>query len=532
MQINGGNNIRGRENHRIVVIGLDAFDVDLLQRWSEEGRLPFLKTMMESGVWTPLRSTSSLFGDSPWPSLNTGVSPAKHAFYNHLQIKRGTTQIERVDARHCRYLPFWNHLRNSGKKVALLDVPKTFPVEGLDGVQICAWGEHYPLLKKPTSLPQDAVADLISRFGKYPHPREVTYARRAATQRRIHNMLSANLDKKRRATEFLMTRGDWDFFMSVFSEVHYMGHESYHHYDKTHWAHEAGTPGDICEGMPRLYTQMDQALSRIFRHVPEDATYFIVCVHGFSTNYSANHLMPEVLVKLGYTVPSTCAEQSNATGALLQRIRLIRNLFPQGARDFINTHLVPQAVHDHAQSSEFSSSVHWPQTRAFFLPSDHFQGFISINLKGREPCGTVEPGPEFDALCHELSLELKQLVNPDTGKTVVHEVVKISDVYEGPSALELPDLVVQWTEDALTNSLQHPRFGMVSHERLALRRTQHAPDGFMIAGGKQINREARVKGASTLDIAPTLLYLMGQEIPVEMDGRVLFELIQKQVKAF
>ena len=161
----------------IVVIGLDAFDLDLLHRWSEEGRLPFLTSLMERGVVARLESTRDLFGDAPWPSVNTGVSPAKHAFYNHLQLKRGTLEIERIDARHCRQLPFWQYLKDTGLKVATLDVPKTFPIEGLDGTQVCGWGEHYPLLRTAVSIPSEAVTDRgqrrvilqkIRQFASYP----------------------------------------------------------------------------------------------------------------------------------------------------------------------------------------------------------------------------------------------------------------------------------------------------------------------------------------------------------------------------
>jgi predicted AlkP superfamily phosphohydrolase/phosphomutase len=501
-----------------------------VERWSKEGRIPFLTSLINEGVWTRLDSTRGLFSDSPWPSFNAGVSPAKHAFYNHLQIKRGTTEIERIDAHHCRYLPFWSLLQDSGKKVAIFDVPKTFPVGGLDGVAVSAWGEHYPLLKQPASQTPDFVSDLIRRFGKYPHPREITQPWSAWQERRIYKTLSSNLEKKLRATEYLMNLQDWDLFMSVFSEVHYAGHQFYHHAKEEHWAHDPKAPNDLHEAMPRLYAQLDRAIANLFRQISDKTTFLIVSVHGFATNYSANHLMPEVLEKLGYLVPAARAKHTNGLGDLLQLTSFVRSLIPQSVRDLINTHIVPEAVHDTAYSNAFSTGVDWEKTKAFFLPSDHFQAYISLNLKGREPFGTIQLGAEFDKLCDEIRHELKQLVNPATGRPAVREVVRTSDVYQGPSLYDLPDLVVQWAEDAPINQLRHPRFGNVSQPGFPLRKTQHSSEGFMIAGGRHIAKNAILSGVSTLDIAPTILYLMGQMIPEEMDGRVLLELIDEEFK--
>ena len=112
--------------------------------------------------------------------MASGTSPGEHGFYTHLQLQRGTYRVERVDARHCRSLPFWDRLRGTKVRTAVFDVPKTFPLPGVPGVQVCAWGEHYPLLQRPESLPPSIVSDLDRRFGAYVHPDEVTAATRTS----------------------------------------------------------------------------------------------------------------------------------------------------------------------------------------------------------------------------------------------------------------------------------------------------------------------------------------------------------------
>jgi hypothetical protein len=53
------------------------------------------------------------------------------------------------------------------------------------------------------------------------------------------------------------------------------------------------------------------------------------------------------------------------------------------------------------------------------------------------------------------------------------------------------------------------------------------PEGFFLAVGDGIRPGARVRGASALDVAPTLLYLMGLPVARDMEGRVLTEILDE-----
>jgi len=53
-----------------------------------------------------------------------------------------------------------------------------------------------------------------------------------------------------------------------------------------------------------------------------------------------------------------------------------------------------------------------------------------------------------------------------------------------------------------------------------------APDGFFLAVGDGVREGATVEGASILDVAPTVLYLMGLPVARDMEGRVLTEIVE------
>ena len=54
-----------------------------------------------------------------------------------------------------------------------------------------------------------------------------------------------------------------------------------------------------------------------------------------------------------------------------------------------------------------------------------------------------------------------------------------------------------------------------------------APDGLLIAVGDGIRQGATLRHASVLDVAPTILYLMGLPIARDMEGRVLTEMLDE-----
>ncbi|WP_446344393.1 alkaline phosphatase family protein [Coleofasciculus sp. F4-SAH-05] len=437
-------------------------------------------------------------------------------------------EILRVSTRSCPYLPFWSRLRNTGKRVTTFDVPKTYPIEGLEGIQVSAWGEEYPLIES-CSLPANFISELSSRFGNYHHPREILNPRLISQQVRRYQTLMSNIQQKLQAVQFVMNAGEWDLFMTSFGEAHYGNHLFYHLFNQDHWAYDPQVSTQLSDALPNIYGELDNALKTLLQDVSDHVTVFVISVHGVDTNYSANHLMPLVLEKLGFQAKPK-AKQNQSNFSVQKLIQGLKSLIPMPVRDFINDWILPQHFHDKMHSQQFISSIDWCNTKAFFLPIGHFQGFISINLKGRDPYGVVEPGAEYEQICQQITDELKRLVNPETGKPAVANVIKTHQLLQGENIHKLPDLIIQWAEDAPINQLEHPDFGLVSGTYYGLRKTQHTGNGFLIATGSKINPASTLTDVKAVDLAPTLLYLMGQEIPDYMEGKVLLDLIDEGFK--
>ena len=56
----------------------------------------------------------------------------------------------------------------------------------------------------------------------------------------------------------------------------------------------------------------------------------------------------------------------------------------------------------------------------------------------------------------------------------------------------------------------------------------HAPFGLFVASGDGIRRGATFHGSTVLDVAPTMLHLLGSSIPLDMDGKVLASIFESE----
>jgi len=67
--------------------------------------------------------------------------------------------------------------------------------------------------------------------------------------------------------------------------------------------------------------------------------------------------------------------------------------------------------------------------------------------------------------------------------------------------------------------------GVLSGTRVASASHEAAPAGLLMVLGEGIRPAVTLGGASVLDVAPTLLYLLGLPVPRDMEGRVLTEML-------
>ena len=134
---------------KLVILGFDGMDPDLVQRWVQEGKLPNIRKLMDQGGLYPLTTTHSAESPTAWASFATGVNPGKHNIYDFLVRDTNTYlpdlgMVRREPARFLfGYVPiarprihsirggtsFWVTAGRAGVRSSVLTVPVTFPPE-------------------------------------------------------------------------------------------------------------------------------------------------------------------------------------------------------------------------------------------------------------------------------------------------------------------------------------------------------------------------------------------------------------------
>jgi predicted AlkP superfamily phosphohydrolase/phosphomutase len=70
---------------KVVILGFDGVDAELTARWMDEGELPNLAKLRETGTFVPLRSTVPSQTPVSWSTFATGLNPGRHGIFDFLK---------------------------------------------------------------------------------------------------------------------------------------------------------------------------------------------------------------------------------------------------------------------------------------------------------------------------------------------------------------------------------------------------------------------------------------------------------------
>ena len=194
---------------------------------------------------------------------------------------------------------------------------------------------------------------------------------------------------------------------------------------------------------------------------------------------------------------------------------------PQPLKRFANRYVLPAGAREYFMLLKTLSGIDFSRTHAFALPTD-LQGFIRLNLQGREPAGTVPP-QRYETLCDSIVHELQDLRAADTGEKVVETVFRTRSLYCGAENLDhLPDLCVAWKNTHAIAEIYSPRYGTFEvHKKSPERSGNHRLEGFWFAAGPDIDTTVQHHRGQLYDIAATVFGLLHKPIPDDWDGTPL-----------
>jgi predicted AlkP superfamily phosphohydrolase/phosphomutase len=163
--------------------------------------------------------------------------------------------------------------------------------------------------------------------------------------------------------------------------------------------------------------------------------------------------------------------------------------------------------------------------KAFALPT-YFQGMIRLNVQGREAGGIVA-AKDFRAVCDDLSVSLSRLACARSGRPIVDKVIPIrTDPFDDRPHSNPADLFVLWRDDVATDVVGNPEIGRIGPIPY-FRTGGHASAGFACLKGPGIPAGSRLPDhAQVVDLTATVLALMGETIPLYMEGKPFWPAIR------
>jgi len=294
-----------RSKQRLLFIGLDAGDTDLIERWCQEGHLPNISQMRSRGTWARMQTTAEIVHVSAWPSIFTGAAPDEHGLYHAYVMQPGQQSPVRPRP-HRSPVPFmWKLLSDHGKRCIIMDAFMTCPLQNFNGTQIVEWGT-WSWFSEPTISPESIKREMQKKFGAYPAEDHSKVGMTPPPDPQgFHQRLLGAVAKKTQVVKWLMEKEDWDLFLVVFGESHPAGHYFWHYHDESYIAHSKEKPG--LTALRDVYVALDTAIGEIIQNAGTDTTIILTSGDGMGPNYSGSHILNDLLaqMKLFNNIPST-----------------------------------------------------------------------------------------------------------------------------------------------------------------------------------------------------------------------------------
>jgi len=453
-----------------MVIGLDcAAPQWVFDRWLDA--LPTIRSLTERGTFGVLRSCEPPITVPAWSVMTSSRSPGSLGFYGFRNRRdHSYDAMAFADSRAVKVPRVWDILSSNGRPVVVIGVPQTYPVSEVEGVMVSCFLTP-DTQKSQYTYPAELKGEIESLVGRYLVDVE---GFRTEEKGRLLEQIEEMTAKRFQVAEHLLETRPWDLFFMVEMGTDRIHHAFWRYFDHEHRLYEPGNPYE--QRVLDYYKALDEKMGHLLRLADDDTAVLVVSDHG-AKKMDGGICINEWLRREGFLV-----------------------LREEPAEP---TPLRPDMID-------------WERTTAWGEGGYYCRLFL--NVAGREPQGLVR-AEDYERVRAELKEKLEALGDPDGNPigTVAH---RAEDLYAERNGI-VPDLLVYFGE------LSWRSIGLVGTGTVHVFENDtgtddanHAHEGLYIVAGEGVPY-GRGPEQEIRDIAPTLLHLLGEPIPEEMEGSVM-----------
>jgi predicted AlkP superfamily phosphohydrolase/phosphomutase len=462
----------------------------------DAGELPHLAGLIDRGAYGDCLSTVPSHSWCAWPSFMTGLNPAGHGVFDILEHKPGQSKRLPVTYRSIKAPTIFDDLTRAGKTTVAANIPLTFPAPEIKGKVI--GGGVLPASRSYT-YPADLQQEL-DRHAPFPinGMSWTTFRNRPEAFVRECDEITA---KRQRSFEYLLDTTDWDLGVLVYVSTDRIQHCLMEYVAPEHPDYDRLSKTPVAEQVRGVYRRLDDGLGALLERTDESDLVIFMSDHGHQPCTRAC-TMDRILDHLGF-------------------LRFGRGSFAFNLIRWGPGRRVARRIYDllklHGRIGIPASPIDWSKTRAYTSVVSTGEG-VSVNLKGREPEGTVAPG-DFEKVRDEVAAALESFVDPETGAKPIKTIYRKEEVLSGKFLDTAPDLLLV---PAPFYSLTHAR-GMV--EAADWLSGDHRLEGVLVATGPEVTAGPLAEPARLIDLGPTALAALGAPSAIARDGRPLEALV-------
>jgi predicted AlkP superfamily phosphohydrolase/phosphomutase len=497
----------------VAVFSIDGVSVPLLQEGIDDGQLPCLARLAREGQVALLAEDGPLALEA-WAAFATGTPAEENLGLLDVPLRPGDPTSETMVSGDPSRPPFWKYVSDAGLTSVISSVEATQLLRPFRGIQALSWGmldpygEATPQLFEPPRVKEaieQEVGSPRSMPSRAPHGPEETA--------RLRDWLAGEIDRRRRGIALLM-REPWDLLVAGMHEVHVAGHLLWPRSEEP--AHG--------EALRAVYAAGDRALGSLIDLLPPDTTVVVQSPVGMGPSSVVGDPARSFLERGGWLVPRAkggASREATHVSALRVARSAARRFAPQGLRRYrVARRLFPRSW----LAQLAAGDVDWGRTNAFPLPSYPGASYVRVNLQGREPNGIVGPGAGYEEVCDAIATAARELVDEETGLPAAARVSILAETLGEAPGPVLPDLVIDWRADHRMRRLRSDSLGTIDVPETDQRSGNHTYPGFAVAHGPGIPAgSGRLDGprARVVDLAPTILRLLGVTPPPSLRGRAI-----------
>lgn len=488
--------------NKVIVLGLDGAGFELLDPWLKRGKLPNISTILSKGVYADMQACLPPVTCPNWKCYSTGKNPGKLGMFWWRNFSRNSKKEFFPRSRVNDHDEIWDYLSRKKRKVAVINMPTTYPPKKVNGIQISGGGDAHDI---DYVWPPELQESLERDYGYKIHAMK-TNSHYYSEQEVFQDVFDV-ISRKFKVLRDLVSKNEYDFLHLTVFHVNTMQHN----YWDSQWT-------------LKIWELIDRNIGDLLKLTNHNSNIMLMSDHGsneikvvfnITSWLNANGYLKikekkaSVVKKMGLNRKLVLSvfnlvklRPHQVTKYLPKRVRgLFSRLFPNESGEIKNV----------------ENYIDWKNTKVLALS----QGPIYL----LEEKGSTN----FLETKKKLKKQLNDLYCDEKGIKIVNKIYEKEEIYSGKHLSEAPDLILDQGKNVHivgSFNLKNSIFGEPKRWK-----GENKSTGLFAFYGPDIDNLGKIKNVSILDLAPTLLHLCGCDIPSDLDGIVLKKIFRSSSTA-